>query len=279
MAPPALSRIRLYPVKSLNPVEVSEARISRTGGLLHDRIWALYASDGRWINGKRTPAVHFLEARFAANLGSVELSVSGAIAQAPSEGRKAPARAAFAFPADTKGAAEWFSAYFAEPVTVRHSDDGFPDDDLAAGPTIVSTASLEAVCSWFPQLALESARLRFRSNLEIGGMLPFEEDRLFAAEKSDTLRFGVGEVDFEGSNPCARCAVPPRDPFTAETIPDFQKQFTSLRQAHLPAWSSPSRFDHFYRFAVNTRVPPSEAGKILRIGDALSLREDLAPSR
>jgi uncharacterized protein YcbX len=269
---PTLSRIRLYPIKSLNPVEVPKARIGRTGGLLQDRVWALYASDGRWINGKCTPAVHGIEARFAADVGSVELAISGAVSQAPSQPRETPARAAFAFPGDTAGAAEWFSAYFAEPVTVRHADNGFPDDDLAPGPTIVSTASLEAVISWFPQLTLESARLRFRANLELGGMLPLEEDRLFSAEKGDPLRFAIGEVEFEGSNPCARCAVPPRDPFTAESIPDFQKRFASLRQAHLPAWSPASRFDHFYRFAVNTRVPPSEAGKALRVGDALTLR-------
>lgn len=276
MGSPALSRIRLYPIKSLNPVEVPKARIGRTGGLVHDRVWALYASDGRWINGKRTPAVHFLEARFAVDLGSVELSISGALSHAASQGSKGPAPAAFAFPADTAGAAEWFSAYFAEPVTVRHSDDGFPDDDLAPGPTIVSTASLEAVCSWFPQISFESARLRFRANLEIAGMLPFEEDRLFAPEKSETLRFGIGEVDFEGSNPCARCAVPPRDPCTAEAISDFQKRFANLRQAHLPVWSPASRFDHFYRFAVNTRVPPSEVGKALHVGDPLTLRQDTA---
>jgi hypothetical protein len=274
-----LSRIRLYPIKSLSPVEVPEARIGRTGGLLRDRVWALYAADGRWINGKRSPAIHFLEARFGADLASVELSVSQAPSQSAGRSRTGPGRAVFAFPADTVGAAEWFSAYFAEPVTVRHSDDGFPDDDVAPGPTIVSTASLEAVRSWFPQVSLESARLRFRANLELGGMLAFEEDRLFAAEKSETLRFGIGEVDFEGSNPCARCAVPPRDPFTAEAIPDFQRQFASLRMANLPAWSPASRFDHFYRFAVNTRVPPSEAGKALRVGDALSLRSELATGR
>ena len=269
---PTVSRIRLYPIKSLSPLEVPEARMSSTGGLLHDRVWALYASDGRWINGKRNPAVHFLEARFAADLGSVELAASGAASQAIFQGRDVPPRAAFAFPSDTAGAAEWFSAYFAEPVTVRHSINGFPDDDLAPGPTLVSTASLEAVCSWFPELSLENARLRFRANLEIAGTPAFEEDRLFAADKSEVFRFAIGKVGFEGSNPCARCAVPPRDPFTAESIPDFQKRFASLRQTHLPAWSPASRFDHFYRFAVNTRVPPSEAGKAVRVGDALTLR-------
>jgi uncharacterized protein len=267
MACAALSNIRLYPIKSLSPVEVPEARFSLTGGLLHDRVWALYASDGRSINGKHNPAIHFLEAKFAADMSTVELSVSEAAF--PHRNNSAPA--AFAFPSDTAAAADWFSAYFDESVTVRHSSDGFPDDPLAPGPTIVSTASLQAVCSWFPQLSLENTRLRFRANLEITGTLPFEEDRLFAADKTEIFRFAIGEVQFEGSNPCARCAVPPRDPFTAESIPDFQKRFASLRQANLPAWSPLARFDHFYRFAVNTRVPASETGKTVRVGDALTL--------
>ena len=264
---PALARIRIYPIKSLAPVEVNSARIGPTGGLVNDRIWALYGSDGRWTNGKRTPAVHFIRANFADELSSVELSVAA--------GRSGPSAATFSFPSDAVGASRWFSAYFGEPVTVRHAEAGFPDDDLAPGPTLVSTASLEAVCSWFPGLAVESARLRFRANLEIGGMGAFEEDRLFTAEKGTFVRFDVGEVAFEGSNPCARCAVPPRDPDTSEVIADFQKRFASLREAKLPAFAAAARFDHFYRFALNTRVPASELGKTLRVGDAVVLPQSV----
>lgn len=258
---PTLSRIRIYPIKSLGPVEIAEARIGPTGGLANDRIWALYASDGRWINGKRTPDVHFIRARFAPDLRSVRLLA------APERG--GPAEAEFEFPADTAGAGQWFSSYFGEPVTVRHAEAGFPDDDLAPGPTLVSTASLEAVCSWFAELSLESARLRFRANLEIGGCRAFEEDRLFTSVKGTYARFAIGAIAFEGSNPCARCAVPPRDPATGETIGEFQKRFASLRQTNLPPWAAAARFDHFYRFTLNTRVPLSEAGKTLRVGDAL----------
>ncbi len=228
-------------------------------------MWALYASDGRWINGKRPPAVHPIRARFSHERRSVERS-------APESGQ-GPRPAKFAFPEDTAGAAGWFTRHFGEPVTVRYAEAGFPDDDLTPGPTILSSASLEAVCAWFPEISLEQARLRFRANLEIGGMLAFEEDRLFAPAKTAILSFCIGEVEFEGSNPCARCAVPPRDPFTGDSIPNYQKRFTDLRLAHLPAWSPVSRFDHFYRFAVNTRIPASEVGKTLHVGDPLTLRK------
>jgi uncharacterized protein YcbX len=260
---PYLSKITLYPIKSLDPVEVSEARIGPNGGLALDRVWTLYGSDGQWIRGKRTPAFHLLRARFAPGFRSVELI--------PPAARKELRPAQFSFPGDTTEAGRWFSRYLGAAVTVRYAEQGFPDDDLAPGPTIVSTASLEAVCSWFPEISLEQARQRFRANLEISDVPAFWEDQLFSAEESRSVRFRVGEVEFEGSNPCVRCVVPPRNPSTGEPILDFQKRFGQMRRAHLPAWSPAARFDHFYRLAVNTRIPASETGKAVRSGDGLSL--------
>src|SRR5439155_15684026 len=51
-------------------------------------------------------------------------------------------------------------------------------------------------------------------------------------------------LNFEGSNPCARCPVPPRNPRTGEIIPGFQKRLSDFRRANLPAWTPESRFDH-----------------------------------
>jgi uncharacterized protein len=276
---PRLANIRLHPIKSLDPVSVVEARIGPGGGLDLDRAWALYTLDNRWVNGKRTPAMLRVRAGFAADLGSVTLS-------APDDSRGIPARE-FAFPHDTEAAAEWFSVYFEQRVLVRHSGNGFPDDVAANGPTIVSTATLETVCKWFPELDLEEARRRFRTTLEIdagesalaresgrrgesnGKLPPFWEDRLFGPANTYAVRFRIGEVNLEGSNPCARCSVPPRDSYSGETIEGFQKRFSELRREHLPTWATPERFDHFYRLATNTRVAPSEAGKLLRVGDPL----------
>src|SRR5437667_120732 len=81
----------------------------------------------------------------------------------------------------------------------------------------------------------------------------------------------IGPVNFEGSNPCARCPVPPRSPSTGEIIPGFQKRFSDFRRASLPAWSPESRFDHYYLLATNTRVASTESGKILRVGDPLDI--------
>src|SRR5260370_26698238 len=206
-----LSNIRLHPIKSLDPVHVKKARIGPGGGLEFDRAWALYSVDGQWVNGKRTAAIHLIRAAFAPDLSSVTLSV-------PGDQRKTPATT-FAFPGDAAAASKWFSDFFEQPITVRYSPEGFPDETVASGPTIVSTASLKAVCDLFPGMDLDEARQRFRTTLEIDGVPAFWEDQLFGDEERSAVRFRIGEGNFEGSKPCARCPFPPRGPRTGAIIP------------------------------------------------------------
>jgi uncharacterized protein YcbX len=260
---PRLANIRLHPIKSLDPVHVNAARIGPGGGLEFDRAWALYSADGQWVNGKRAAAVHLIRAAYAPDVSSVTLSV-------PNDWRKIPTKT-FSFPRDTEAASKWFSNFFEQSITVRHSPEGFPDDAVANGPTIVSTATLQAICDLFDGMELDEARRRFRTTLEVEGVPAFWEDQLFGEEERSAVRFRIGEVSFEGSNPCARCPVPPRDPRTGEIIPGFQKTFSDYRRSHIPAWTPEARFDHYYRLATNTRVASTESGKILRVGDPLLL--------
>jgi uncharacterized protein YcbX len=273
---PRLTSIRLHPIKSLDPVSVREARIGPGGGLEYDRAWALFSVDGRWVRGKRTAAMHLIRATYASDLTSVTLAV-------PGDRRKIPART-FPFPGGAEDAAEWFSVYFEQQILVRHAPEGFPDDTIANGPTIISTASLQTVADWFPGLTVDAVRQRFRTTLEIdsagdaaaaasaNGHLPaFWEDQLYGEDERSVVRFRIGEVNFEGSNPCARCPVPSRDPQTAAEITGFQKRFSDLRRETLPSWAHATRFDHFYRLAVNTRVAPTETGKAISLGDDVVL--------
>ena len=270
-AAPVLVNIRLHPIKSLDPIYVPEAHISRSGGLEFDRAWALYSVDGKWVNGKRTPAIHLIRANYSPDLRSVTLSV-------PGDRREIPTRT-FDFPGGHEDAAEWFSVFFEQQIIVRYSEEGFPDETIASGPTIVSTASLQAVSEWFPPtpqgfpgIGVDEVRERFRATLEINGVPAFWEDQLFGQEERSVVRFKIGEVNFEGSHPCARCPVPPRNPRTGEILEGFQKLFTQLRQSTLPPWSPRDRFDHFYRLSTNTRVSPTETSKLLRQHDRLILQ-------
>ena len=123
----------------------------------------------------------------------------------------------------------------------------------------------------FPGLTASDMRLRFRTTLEIDGVPPFWEDQLFSAAPNQLVPFRIGEVQFEGSNPCARCPVPPRNPQTGAIIPGFQKIFSDYRRSHIPNWTPEARFDHYYRLATNTQVAGTESGKLLRINDPVVL--------
>jgi MOSC domain-containing protein len=166
--------------------------------------------------------------------------------------------------------ADWFGRYFDTRVTVvENPDGGFPDDTESPGPTVISTATLAEVASWFPDLSVDEARARFRANLEIDGVEPFWEDRL-VAEGLGAVRFEIGEVEFLGTNPCARCVVPSRDPRSGAPIREFAKAFARHRQAELPDWAPEGRFDHFYRLAVNTRRADGRPAT-LRVGDEVRI--------
>jgi hypothetical protein len=256
-----LGRIVVYPIKSMDGVPVEEAGITAGGALEHDRTYVIIDGQGKVVNGKRTTRVHGLRCRFDPGFGEVSMvdAESGSAVQG-----------GLAEPSRLNG---WLSQYFGFPVALAADPiRGFPDDREASGPTVVGLPSLLEVGRWFPSLDLESVRRRFRANLELAGaeMPPFWEDRLFG-EPGAFRAFSIGNTRFLGHNPCQRCVVPTRDPDTAAGLPGFQREFMERRRQTLPAWAAGARFNHFYRLAVNTSIPSSEAGKRLRVGDPVEL--------
>jgi uncharacterized protein YcbX len=259
LKPVHLGRILIYPIKSLDGVAVRQAALTSGGILENDRIYAIFDHDGRVVNGKRTARVHQLRCSFDPAIREVRLWPTGDSPSAP-------------FPLDAPAPIEkWLGDFFGFPIRLRHEPEkGFPDDREAFGPTITSEASLREIQSWFPQLPEESLRRRFRTNLELLGCEPFGEDRLFGAP-GELRSFQIGPVNFLGHNPCQRCVVPTRDPDSGQPVADFQKKFMELRKKFLPEWAHAQRFNHFYRFTINTSLPPGEAGKMLRVGDPVTL--------
>ncbi len=257
---PQLARIAIYPLKSFDPLPVNEAIVLSNGALLHDRQFALVDPSGRFINAKRTPAVHGL---------ALEIDPVGRTLAA----RRRDEVEAVCWNLDRQrdDLERWLSEYFSlDVLLVEEPDGGFPDDTEATGPTIVSTASLQAVTEWFPGLTLDNVRRRFRANLEVEGAEPFWEDRLFQADSTSSLRsFRIGRVLFEGTNPCQRCVVPSHDPSTGEIWPEFARRFAELREQQLPSWAARERFNHFYRLTTNTRGAGS--GGIIRVDDTVEL--------
>lgn len=252
---PQLAHLCIYPIKSLDGVFVDRATLLPSGALQGDREFAIVDQTGKFVNGKRTAKVHLLRSSFDLTTRVMSLGVEGGVE-----------RARFHLDDDRPQLERWLSDYFGFPVQlIQNTETGFPDDLNAPGPTVISTATLTAVASWFPGLSLEQVRSRFRSNLEIDGVPAFWEDCLFS-DSGEPIPFTVGEVQFLGINPCQRCVVITRDPQTGAAYPSFQKTFVAQRQATLPDWAAASRFNHFYRLAVNTRVVALREGAIVQLG-------------
>lgn len=256
---PHLARIRLFPLKSFDGQDVAEAVVVRSGALAHDREYCFQQEDGAFVNGKRA-GERLLQIRSVFDFGFGQITLSDANGSMT-----------FVPHRDPEPIEAWVGERVGAKVRLaQNADGGFPDDTDSPGPTIVSRASLEAVASWF-DLSVDDARSRFRANLEVDGVPAFWEDRLFGPE-GETVRFRIGDVLLEGVNPCARCAVPSMDPQSGNILrSDFAKAFAEKRRETLPAWAEPARFDHYYRLAVNTRIPESEAGKVLQLGDSVDI--------
>lgn len=258
----AIAGIRLYPIKSLDGIDVGEARVLSNGSLENDRRFALTDAQGRFVNGKRFPSIHRVRTEY--DLGALTATVW--VQDAPES------RETFSLESELPGLAQRLTRHFGFDVRIQESRiGGFPDDSESPGLTIVSTASLAAVAEWYDGLSLEESRRRFRANVELDASIPFWEDRL-AGELDETRPVKLGAVRLLGVNPCQRCAVPTRSSSTGEAIPGFAAQFAARRQGTLPAWSPRSRFDHFYRLAINTRTLDGQPG-VIRVGDPVSVLE------
>lgn len=256
---PYVSRLFVYPIKSLDRLECDRVTILKSGAIQGDRVWAIYDWDDNVVNGKRYPKIQALRSKFEPKTNTLSL-------QRPTTSTTET----FNLINQQEALCDWLAEYFGFKVKIEQNlTMGFPDDTVSPGATIVSTATLEAIASWYPELNIDEIRRRFRANIEIAGVPAFWEDRLFA-DPDSTVKFQLGEVKFMGVNPCQRCVVVTRDSQTGEADHKFQKVFVAQREKTLPEWTKRSHFNHFFRLAVNTKLLSSEAGKKITIGDHVS---------
>ncbi len=248
---PRLVRITIYPIKSLDGVRLDRVPVTPAGALAGDREFALFDPRGRVFNAKRSPTLQRIRAEFTWPERTVILG------HEESGDRTTP------WNLDREGGAiaAWIGQQVGTSLQLqRDPAGGFPDDRHAWGPTIISTATLETVAEWLaaadaPRISVDELRDRLRTNLEIDGVPPFWEDRLYGVEPGP---FQIGSVPLLGINPCQRCPVPTRHPRTAAVHPQFQALLTTQRQATLPDWAERSKFKGYYRLAVNTQIPRQE---------------------
>jgi uncharacterized protein len=258
---PYLAKIVIYPVKSLDGVEVENVRVLPSGSLECDREFAIFDPGGNVVNGKRHAKIHLLRTEFTLLQRTISLQIPGS--ESPQ---------IFHLDRERQTLEATLSDFFGFAVTLtQNSLMGFPDDRNCQGPTVISTATLTEVASWFPDVSVAQMRRRLRANIEIGGVPAFWEDQLFSHQSDATVAFRIGDVCFLGIQPCQRCVVPTRDPDSGKADSNFQKIFVQQRQATLPNWAASSRFNHFYKLSINTRLSAASSAKTLQVGNEVAI--------
>ena len=258
---PYVARLFIYPIKSLDRVDCDRVIILESGALKGDRTWAIFDASGKFVNGKRNQMIHALRSKVNLETNMLSFKIS-----------RTNRTAEFNLTTQQPQICAWLESYLGFPVEIRQNlAQGFPDDTISPGATIISTATLAAIAQWYPELDTEDIRRRLRANIEIDGVPAFWEDRLFTTSEQ-TVKFQIGQVEFWGVNPCQRCIVVTRDPQTGKPYPKFQQTFIKQRKRTLPEWTERSRFNHFFRLAINTRLPATEAGKVISLGDRVTIK-------
>lgn len=256
----SVSRISVYPIKSLDGLTVEKAIVNASGSIVHDRQYAIFDSHGKLINGKNTPAIHRLRSKFNQEISRVTLY--GENMQSVE----------FNLEKDRDQLNAFLSDFLADTVQLKENNEGeFLDDPVQSKFTLVSTASLQAIADRF-SITLEECRRRFRANIEIDGVPAFWEETLVQPHKV-RVPFMLGNLSAEGVKPCPRCVVPSRHPDHGEILQNFQQDFIAFRAETLPGWSPLVAYGHLYQLSVScvflANLPDNSfmTGDMLRVSD------------
>ncbi len=257
---PKISRITIFPIKSLDGVSLPKAQISKGGCLHHDREFAMTTKDGQFIIGKTDARVHTLRSRVDFDAETISF-----------RHEKEAEWKTFHAVKEKALLHRFLSEFFGMPMELQRNKQGrFLDIPDVSGVTVLAEESLRAISEWFPDMDLDQVRRRFRATLEIEGAPAFWEDQLFS-NPGTAIKFSIGEVSLLGISPRARCIVPTRHPATGESYHAFPKTFSLHRGDALPEESQLRAYGHMYHLTVNCYIPPTEVGKWIQVGDSVTL--------
>ncbi|WP_459210945.1 MOSC domain-containing protein [Aquimarina rhabdastrellae] len=261
MSVPTISQLTIYPIKSLDPIFLSEAEIG-IHSLLNDRSFAMIDTEGKYINGKRTPRVHLLKTTYSLSKSLVTFS----------DRNNEKNSHVFELKEGNTELDQFLSDFFDTPLRLVRSDQGdFMDAPKKSGITLVSDASLISLQQDLNTTSFDDLRLRFRANVEITGVDAYWEEKLFTTP-GEGVHFKLGNVEMIGVRPCPRCNVPPRDPHTGVLDKTFAKKMMLSRKRNLPSQNTLlSHGKNTYYLSVNVYIPTSQKGKKIAIGDTLNI--------
>ena len=276
-----ISELRIYPIKSLGSIPLTEVIVEEKG-FRHDRRFMLVEPDGKFMTqrdnhqmalidvaiqppGERGDTLRVWHRHRPDNVLELPLTLSE-----QAEGHETMLVTIWDskdVPAITvsDAADRWFSTTLEKPCRLvympktthravdadyaRHNDavsfaDGYPY-------LLIGQASLDYLNQ---QLAEPISMLRFRPNIVVAGSLPNEEDAW--------THFRLGEMEFYGVKPCARCVLTTIDPETGQKGREPLRTLARYRQ-----WK------HKILFGQNVLAKPTGDSVVgtLRVGQSVAV--------
>jgi uncharacterized protein YcbX len=275
-----LSELILYPIKSCAGMSVREATLTRAGlavDAVYDREWMVVGADG-FLTQREHPRMALIVPRLKSE--TLELRAPGMLRLEIPLGLPNPEDArtlevmvwddtVLAYDCD-ETTATWFSQAVGVPCRlVRFHAEGKRlanpkwTGDIEA-PTLFSdgypllvagSASLADVNEKLAAAGREAIPMnRFRPNLVLDGLEPFDED--YAAS------FRIGAAELRPVKPCPRCPMPSVDQATGIAGPDPLDVMQSYRRKPV--------VDDAVCFGMNSVVVAGD-GEVLRVGQEVAV--------
>jgi uncharacterized protein YcbX len=233
-----VSRLFVYPVKSLGGVELAEAEVEARG-FRYDRRWMLVDEAGVFLSQRRFPRMALVSVRVgedsllldAPGMPTLEVPFEGSAGGGDltvnvwgDEVRAAPVGS---------GTDHWFGRFLGAPCRlVRMPDDAVRPVD----PKYALAGDRVGFSDGYPFLLLSQASLddlngrlaeplpvdRFRPNIVVEGCGAFAEDGWGRVE--------IGDLPFRVAKPCARCAITTVDQKTGSRGKEPLRTLASYRK-------------------------------------------------
>jgi uncharacterized protein YcbX len=232
-----LTRLFVYPVKSLAGIELTEAVVDDFG-VTHDRRWLVVDEQNVALTQRDFPRMVFIRPTLTERGIRLEApEMPGLSVETPAAG---PLQAVNVWDdtVDTTDAgtevSQWLSDYLNSHVRLTYMPDQTfrrVDPTYSPDPRRVSFAdafpflliSQESMDELNRRLETPMGIERFRPNIVVQGAdSPHAED--------DWRQIRIGEIEFALVKPCARCAVPTIDPVTAEKGKEPTRTLSSYRK-------------------------------------------------
>jgi uncharacterized protein len=224
-----------YPIKSCRGTSLDEAVVG-VRGIVADRHWMVVDASGNFLTQRELPRMALIAPRMSG--GAMEVAAPGMQTLNIPLGNEGPRadvkvwddRCAAVDEGDA--AAAWFTRFLS--VTARLVR--MPDDEVRrVDPTYASPEDQVGFADGFSFLLTSRASLdelnrrlptplpmnRFRPNVVVDGVVPFEED--------GWKRIRIDGITFTVAKPCARCAITTTDQNTAERSKEPLRTLATFR--------------------------------------------------